>query len=147
MEPMLHSKISLIGIGAPTRIFLADVAEFFGTDADVPEFAKVANAIGAAVGTVISEYVVRISKDTSEDTLGMYSVSGLSEPLYIESYEEAVEEAKKIAGLRAKEKAVAEGAKTELKVELKVEEDFYTLTTENNKLFLGAKVIARAMAK
>lgn len=147
MEPAFNSKISLIGIGAPTRIFLADVAELFGTDADVPEYAKVANAIGAAVGTVISEYVVRISKSTSQEHFGLYRITGGEEFQYFEAYEDAIEEAKAIAGRRAKEKALAEGAKTELKVDIQVEEDFYALTTEDSKLFLGAEVIARAMAK
>ena len=45
LRPSLDAEIGFIGIGAPTRIFLQDVAELFHTDADFPKYAMVANAI------------------------------------------------------------------------------------------------------
>lgn len=147
MNPYFNSQINLIGIGAPTKIFLQDVAELFGVSADIPKYAKIANAVGAAVGTVICEHLVRIEPVTAKSNFGSFRVTGGHEPVCLYDYDEALIRAKAIAEERVREKALEEGAKTELKVEITVEEDFYTLSDRESGLFLETRIIARAMAK
>lgn len=47
-------KLPIIGIGAPTKFWLPPAAEAFDTEAVFPEYNHVANAVGAAVGKVMS---------------------------------------------------------------------------------------------
>lgn len=141
--PDFRSGIDFIGIGAPTGIFLPDIASLFGAEADVPQYAKVANAVGAAVGSVAADYTVHIHL-----ALGAaYRVTGGSRIMPFETYEEALEAAKKIAQERAAEKAQAQGAERITGIEFDVREDFYDLTNEDSRLFIEAAVTAKAVTK
>lgn len=64
-----------------------------------------------------------------------------------ETYEEALEAAKKIAQERAAEKAQAQGAARITGIEFDVREDFYDLTNEDSRLFIEAAVTAKAVTK
>lgn len=142
------AKINLIGIGAPTRIFLQDVAALLGTAADIPEYAKVANAIGAAVGSIVSEYAVKIEPCAYKGGFGNFMVTGGAEIVTFEYYDQALEEAKRIAEARAYQKAVDQGAEGDIKVELAIFEDYYDLAGgEGTRLFLETKVIGKAAAE
>ena len=134
----------MIGIGAPTRIFLQDVSDLLGTAADIPEYAKVANAIGAAVGSIVSEYAVKIEPCAYKGGFGNFMVTGGAEVVTFEYYDQALDEAKRIAEERAYQKAVDQGAEGSIKVELAVFEDYYDLAGgEGTRLFLETKVIGR----
>ena len=142
------AKINLIGIGAPTRIFLQDVSDLLGTAADIPEYAKVANAIGAAVGSIVSEYAVKIEPCAYKGGFGNFMVTGGAEVVTFEYYDQALDEAKRIAEERAYQKAVDQGAEGSIKVELAVFEDYYDLAGgEGTRLFLETKVIGKAAAE
>lgn len=148
LKPDFAAKINLIGIGAPTRIFLEDVASLFGTEADIPEYAKVANAIGAAVGSIVSEYVVKIEPCAYKGGFGNFMVTGGAEVVTFEYYDQALQEARRIAEERAYQRAVDQGAAGDVKVELAVYEDYYDLAGgESTRLFLETKVIGRAASE
>lgn len=148
LKPDFAAKINLIGIGAPTRIFLEDVASLFGTEADIPEYAKVANAIGAAVGSIVSEYVVKIEPCAYKGGFGNFMVTGGAEIVTFEYYDQALQEAKRIAEERAYQRAADQGAAGDVKVELAVYEDYYDLAGgESTRLFLETKVIGRAASE
>lgn len=148
VEPDFKAKMSVIGIGAPSGIFVRDVAGLLDAEADVPAFAMVANAIGAAAGSVNSQYVVRIEpytggNETAGEETGSFRVTGGPTPLYYEYYHDAVKAAKALAEERACQKAREQGAERNLKTEVEVLEDHYDLSGEGNRLFLGAEVVAR----
>ena len=108
----------------------------------MPEYAEVANAIGAAVGSVAADYSVQIRPDSSS-----YRLEGGSRVLRFDDYEKAVGAAKEIAEARAREKAQAQGAERIIRVDFEVKEDFYDLTSEDSRLFLEATVTAKAVTK
>ncbi len=148
LQPIFAAKMGLTGIGAPTRIFLRDVAHLLGTEADIPEYAKVANAIGAAVGSIVSEYVVKIEPCAYKGGFGNYMVTGGEEVVAFEYYDQALEEAKRIASERAYQRAVDQGAKGDIKVDVAVFEDYYDIASgEAARLFLETKVIGKAAAE
>lgn len=142
VQPDFKSRIDFIGIGAPTRIFLPEVAKLFGAAADVPEHAKIANAIGAAVGSVAADYTVKI-----QPAFGAFRVTGGNEVMPFEEYEEALARAKEVARERAREKAIAQGAVKVTRLEVEVKEDYYQLTGQSQKLFLETVVTAKAVTK
>ena len=53
----------MIGIGAPTHVFLPDVAKALGTNCIIPEHAEVANALGAVIADISAKAQVEIVPD------------------------------------------------------------------------------------
>ncbi len=47
-----HTDAALIGVGAPTHVFLPDVAKLLGAPCVIPEYAGVTNALGALLGDI-----------------------------------------------------------------------------------------------
>lgn len=68
--PQFTTSFTLLGIGAPTHIFLPRVAARLGTRAVIPEHSQVANALGAVVGDVAASCTVEIRPTGSEGPAG-----------------------------------------------------------------------------
>lgn len=66
----------LTGVGAPARIWLADAAAQLGLYADVPRFAEVANAVGAAVGQICETAQVLIRPNRRSNSFDVYTENG-----------------------------------------------------------------------
>jgi len=147
LTPDFHAETSLIGIGAPTKIFMEDVAEKLHAEADFPPYAMVANAIGAAVGSVVSEYVVRVEAGGPKSGMEGYVVTGGEKVETFEYYGDAVKRAKELAEERACARARAQGAGGGLSCEVKVYEDYYDAAGEGTRLFMGTQVVGRAAKK
>ena len=91
--PFFRLQAKLIGVGAPTHIFLPRVAKLLHTEAVIPEHAAVANAVGAIAGKVISVITIEIKPvDTGE--IEGFEVSSANSRRIFESYDEALEYAK-----------------------------------------------------
>lgn len=143
VQPDFRANMRVVGIGAPSGIFVGDTAELLHAEAEVPEFAMVANAIGAAAGSVNSEHVVRIQPCSGDNSAGNYVITGGAEPAYFQYYTDAVKAAEALAEERACGKAREQGARGVLKTDVKVIEDHYDVPGEGSRLFLEAKVVAR----
>jgi N-methylhydantoinase A/oxoprolinase/acetone carboxylase beta subunit len=52
----IYLNIPIIGIGAPAKSFLPDVAKLLGTDIIFPEHYSVANAVGTVVGNIYIQF-------------------------------------------------------------------------------------------
>ena len=131
------SKYMLTGVGAPTGIFIGDTAALLETKSRVSEFSKVANAIGAAAGDIITEYtaVIQMSKKgdyylTGGDVMGVYG-----------SYDRALEDAKELARSKAEERARMQTPEGDLKTEFDVREDFFRLPA-GDKVLVKTEVTA-----
>ncbi len=69
----VNLRYPIIGIGAPTHLYLPDVAELLETTAVLPRHADVANAIGAITGRVAIHRQVEIEPTEN----GTYRIRGL----------------------------------------------------------------------
>ena len=113
-----YTKAALIGIGAPTHIFLPRVAEVLKTKCIIPPHAEVANAVGAITADISARREIVIAPDhTGEET---YTVYGRSGEQIFDSLEEAVAFAKEEARSLALEDARKRGAVGELTAEVTV---------------------------
>jgi hypothetical protein len=56
------TDLTLVGIGAPTHIFLPDIAGILKTRCVIPQNAEVANAVGAITGNVMAEARITINR-------------------------------------------------------------------------------------
>jgi hypothetical protein len=104
------TDLTLVGIGAPTHIFLPDIAGIMKTKCVIPQNAGVANAVGAITGNVIAE--ARVTIKPLSDAMGVkgyacYSNDRITE---FEDYSDAVVWAKNEASLLSGKIAEERGA-------------------------------------
>ncbi|HHW47708.1 MAG TPA: hydantoinase/oxoprolinase family protein [Clostridiaceae bacterium] len=138
-----NTEFSLVGIGAPIRIFLEDVAKMLKTRAVIPENFEVANALGAIAGNVTGSHAVEIRpNNTSEGTAG-YTVFGNAGNRFFEKFEDAVEFAVHEAKEGAKKKAINRGATGNITVTCDVRHD--SAKARNGIVYLGTTVTANAV--
>ncbi|MCD8140981.1 MAG: hydantoinase/oxoprolinase family protein [Planctomycetaceae bacterium] len=137
------TALPLVGIGAPTHLFLADVAAMLGTTAVVPEHAEVANALGAVVGRVHARSEVAVRANYHTDGIDHYTVYGIDETRTFTSREAAEEYAIAKAKREAAAEAVRRGAAGDVAVDFHMES--HTGDTRDGSLYLGSRAIAHAV--
>lgn len=115
-----ETKATLVGIGAPTHIFLPRVAKALCTDYVIPPHAEVANAVGAIIADISVETKVKISPICTSGGIIGYTVYTKDGNNQLETLQHAIEFAKQAAEKSAIEDAKNRGALGELKVDIKV---------------------------
>ncbi len=136
----------LIGIGAPTHIFLHEVARALGSECVIPPNAEVANAFGAVVADISARSKVEITPTYSGDEVAgfkVYTASGLE---VFSKREEAAEFAKDIASKQALSEARSLGAIGE--IDVKIESDNKNaLSADGVVIDLGETITAVACGR
>ncbi len=136
----LSTPAALVGVGAPTKLFLEDVGRLLGTKVVTSEYSPVANALGAVVGNVSAEAVMEVIYHMESNS---YTVFGCGHRIMMEDLKEAKEKAKELAGTNAREAAVKRGARADsLTVAFTEKENI--IQTEFGSLYMGYKVTAAA---
>ncbi|MGN0962441.1 MAG: hydantoinase/oxoprolinase N-terminal domain-containing protein [Clostridia bacterium] len=103
-----HLQMPIIGIGAPTRFWLPPAAEKYHTEAIFPEFNYAANAVGAAVGKVMSLYHV-VVQNHGTDGISIFAPWGKTAlKAAVNSEDDAMGRAVETAIAQAKEKIAEE---------------------------------------
>lgn len=132
----LRDKI--IGIGAPAHAFLPSVAEKLGTQAVIPFYAGVANAVGAITSAIVIKEELIIKP--FHGGFHLHSSSGMT---FFNDLEEATEEGKKFLRKMTLQKAKEAGAeKTEVLVE---EKENWATTKGGDSVFIEKTITAKAM--
>ncbi len=144
LSMMFATEFTLVGIGAPIHIFLKDVANMLGTEAVIPKYFAVANALGAVVGNVTVEYTVVIEPETNAGGITGYTVFGYTLTRIFESLGEATCFAEEEAKLGALEEAKRRGATGEIGVTCKSNDN--TAQSRDGNIYMGTRVIAKAIA-
>ncbi|MDO4553884.1 MAG: hypothetical protein Q4B70_01905, partial [Lachnospiraceae bacterium] len=129
----------LIGVGAPTHIFLEDVGKLLGTEVRSSEYSKVANALGAVVGNVSASISIEVTYNQEQN---VYTVFGAGERYDLERLEDAKKMADELAAKKAVEEAVSRGSDENAAVSLEVKEDI--VETDFGAVYMGYKVVATA---
>ncbi len=138
--PAFAVNAVLVGIGAPIHVFLPPVAEMLGVPCLIPEFAPVANALGAVVGNISSEVTIEIKQTTTIGNADQYYFTGRPECGFFDSMEEAIQAARQTAQKEAEQKALRQGAGKDLAVTFRDEE--HGAMTNFGKMFLSHDVTA-----
>lgn len=147
INPVMHTDSTLIGVGGPTGIFLEEVANILGSRAIVPEWGKVANAIGAAAGNINCKYSVRIEPNMNRQLGHDYCLMGPNGFQGFDEYGEALEAAKTLAKQAVAEKARVQGARADISIKIDVDEDFYQVSEGSKAVFVLTVVTAEAVSK
>lgn len=139
---LFKTDFSLVGIGAPTHIFLPDVAKALKTRCVIPENAKVANAIGAVVSNIRSVHQIEIRAEYDGSYLifgpeGKVKESDISKALLY-----AEEKAKEVALKDAKSKGLSDDYNVDTQVITKT-----ATAKKGREIDLGTVVIATISGK
>jgi N-methylhydantoinase A/oxoprolinase/acetone carboxylase beta subunit len=118
---VLGTAAVLVGIGAPTHIFLPAVAKAFGTKCIHPENAEVANALGALKADINTIVRVEIYQGLSSSGQLYYVVHSPLGSSRFDDLEQAIDAAKAASEEAALKEARARGALGELAVRTSIE--------------------------
>lgn len=138
------SGARLVGIGAPTHIFLPDVAAALSTECIIPPNAGVANAVGAVSGSISASVDVEVKPDHNASGIDGYFVYSALETQYFKDREAAVSRARELARQMALETAAQRGISSvaAVKISEKVNETF---TSAGIQVDLGSVITAQAI--
>jgi len=145
-ELALNVSAPLIGLGAPTHIFLPDVAKALGTSCIIPDHSEVANAVGAAVAEISVQVSAEIRPDYSQDGIDGFTVHAFDLNEYCESYEAAVETARAAVEKLAEAEARRRGAVGNLEISTEIQAR-HSRSREGIQIDLGTFVAATATLK
>lgn len=143
LSTMLCTEFSLVGTGAPIRIFLEDVAKMLGTHAVIPEHYEVANALGAVIGSIGATCEIEIQPLTKDDGEELFVVYGSEKTASFEELDEAIAYAKAEAEQKSREEAKKRGATGELTVTAEVKHN--NAEAYDCTIYLGTTVTAKAI--
>lgn len=139
----LDAAASLIGIGAPTHIFLPDVAKALGVECVIPEHSEVANAVGAVVSRVTATVTVEVHPIYSSEGIDGYGIHAADVNERYDTYEEALEAAAEAAKRLAIAEARRRGAEGELVAEARLNHRV-GYTKSGSEVKLGATLTGTA---
>jgi N-methylhydantoinase A/oxoprolinase/acetone carboxylase beta subunit len=126
----------VVGVGAPASTFFPEAANHLGVELVLPENAKVANAFGAVMGSVVQRANVLVTQPLH----GQFIVHSDREPIHFNSLEEAVSTAEEIVREKVALMAMKAGAES---VEIRLSsEDKHIEHDVDGSLFLETRVIA-----
>lgn len=135
--PFFKTQYKLVGVGAPTHVFLKDAAEWLGTDYICHEYAATANALGTLVGQVAVKRQLQIEFDS----IG-YKMWIDGKEIFYEDLYEAEQKAKEYLRKITSETAVRRGAAGGIKFMERCTRDEYFIYGENVVLNVVAEVTA-----
>ena len=135
MNISFHTDFALIGVGAPTGVFLKPVAKMMGTKAVIPKYGEVANAIGAVVGNVAVTLEGEIHPVYTTAGIDKYQVFVGENQAEFKEYEEAEKYLREQGKAAAEKEARRRGAKGDVKTEIFIHHE--NSRVESGELFLG----------
>ena len=132
----------LIALGAPVKAYMPKAADILMTPLTIPEFAEVANAVGAVSGDTVQRVTVRIRPISGSQRVRLMWSQG---PHDFDELEKAVKFAMQHVAPLAAEKARQSGAEH---IQTKVKRKDKTAKAKGNKaVFLETKLIFMALGR
>ncbi|MDR1298808.1 MAG: hypothetical protein LBJ84_00970 [Oscillospiraceae bacterium] len=135
---------ALVGIGAPTHVFLPAVARALGTECILPEHAEVANALGALKADINAVVKVEISQKLSSSGETYYVVHAPDGSLRFAVRDGALEAAKAAAEASATSEARLRGAAGRLSANTYIE-THGAVTRWGTDVSLGAAAVSEVV--
>ena len=77
LEINFRLGLKLVGIGAPAALYYPEIGKLLHTEAVIPPWAEVANAVGAAAGSVIQRAKVLVVPVPEEEGYRVHSAEGI----------------------------------------------------------------------
>jgi N-methylhydantoinase A/oxoprolinase/acetone carboxylase beta subunit len=100
------AQYPIVGVGAPAHTFYPEAAKRLNVELKLPEYAEVANAYGAVMGSVVQRVHVMVTQPLH----GMFVVHGEEGPIKFSDLAAALAEAEKMAVTRVRHLGSSAGA-------------------------------------
>ena len=139
------TQFPLVGLGAPIRVFLDDVARLLGTRAIIPEYCEVANALGAVAGKISASCTIEIRPEIDASGISGYNVFGYNSNGKFKTLPEAEAFAAAEAETGARAEARKRGGRGNL--EIVMENRKHEGSTKLGSIYLGTALVALAIAE
>jgi len=143
---IFSSKAALVGIGAPTHIFLPAVAKALGAPCVLPEHAEVANALGALMADIAVVSRVDISQWLSGEDGISYIAHMPSGSVRFKDIDSAIDAARVASSEAALREARNRGASGELVVDTHVDRHS-TVSRQGTDVKLGCTVVSEVTVR
>ena len=104
----LSATVPVVAVGGPVKVYYPEVGKRINTEIVFPEFCDVANAVGAAMGMVAHEVVLRVDRDGG----GGFLLHGVAGSRSFASPGEALAEGTLLARQHAFDNVIAMGAQS-----------------------------------
>ena len=140
------TDLSLIGVGAPTHVFLPAVARALGAQYVLPEHAEVANALGALKADIHVVSRVEVSQRLSTARGLFYIVHAPDRSLDFTSMDKAIETAEAAAEAAAVKEARARGALGRLAVNTYTKR-YTTVSSQGASVSMGCTAVSEVTAR
>lgn len=139
----LSTPLPLIGVGAPIHVFLPRVAALLHTTAIVPEYAGVANALGAAASRKVARCDLTIKAEYDGGSCTGYTFFDNGEKYIFEEPKKAVDSGKEVLTQTTKKRALLQGLGDAPHIEITMEENRIGHTKDGllTEIFLHATAI------
>ena len=134
-----RTNAALVGVGAPTHVFLPDVGRRLGARVITPMYSKAANALGAIVGGVSAKAVIEVLPNRED---GSFILCGCGERRIMTNLQEAEEAAVTVAIEKSRQAACQRGGVEPLAIQVEEKEEI--VKTDFGPVFMGYRVSARA---
>ena len=141
LRHVFGTSAALVGIGAPTHVFLPEVAKALGTDCILPENAEVANALGALMADIDVVSRVEISQRLASNGAMYYIAHAPTGSKRFDNLGDAIEMAKSASAEAAVREARSRGAAGQIDVKTYVEKNRAT-TDWGTDVSLGSAVVS-----
>ena len=139
----LDTEAVLIGVGAPTHLFLQEVADALNTECVLPEDAEVANAIGALNAYIDTSVRVEVTQRLSTESGNYYIAHLPTGSRRFTDIDEAIAAAKEAAEEEAVREAKSRGASGKIVTNTYV--DRHTAVTRwGTDVSMGCTVVSEA---
>ncbi len=141
-EPLFELNFSrnhsVIAVGGPAADYFPDVSKRLGVDLVLPEHGEVANAVGAALGTVVQTSQINVT----QPEFGVFYLFHRGQPMRFSNLQEAVNIAENMAREEAESLAIAAGA---TRIETSIDHDANHVKHDiDGELFVSTTVTATA---
>lgn len=137
-ELSFSRKHCVIAVGGPASDYFPDVTKRLGVSLELPRHGEVANAVGAAFGTVVQTSAINVT----QPEFGVFYLFHKGQPLRFSNLQEAVKIAEDMAKQEAEDMAIAAGA---TKIQTCIEHDANHVKHDiDGELFVSTTVTAIA---
>jgi N-methylhydantoinase A/oxoprolinase/acetone carboxylase beta subunit len=134
----------LVAIGAPVAAYLPQVADSLRTELIIPQYAEVANAVGAVAGSIVQRLHVLISPLDDGGVVRLHLADGVHD---FKSLSSAVERAEQVAAAQVEEMARQEGA-DQVEVRMTRQDHWAPVGIGiNQEIYLGTELLFTAAGR
>ncbi len=137
-----QTNAALVGVGAPTHIFLPDAGRRLGARVVIPKYSKAANALGAIVGDVSAKVVIEVLPNRED---GSYTLCGCGERRIMTNLHEAEEAADAVATEKSRQAVYQRGGVEPITIQIEKKEEI--VKTDFGPVFMGYRVSVTAEGK